>query len=315
MKNNIERNIQTAVVTGPTGAIGIALCEKLLRENVTVYAVCRPGSSRIKDLPKAAALHVVECDAKELATLPQKMEGVSVDAFFHFAWAHTIGQGRNDMPAQIENIQSTIDAVRAAKALGCQVFLGAGSQAEYGRVEGLLKSDTPAFPENGYGMAKLCAGQMSRVEAKALDLDHVWVRILSVYGPHDGPMTMISGTIRKLLAGERPALTAGTQRWDYLYAGDAADAFYLAACHGRNGAVYPLGSGQAMPLKDYIIQMRDAIDPALPLGLGEVPYGPLQVMHLQADISALQADTGFAPKTPFAEGIRRTMDWVKREQE
>lgn len=315
MKNNIERNIQTAVVTGPTGAIGIALCEKLLRENVTVYAVCRPGSSRIKDLPKAAALHVVECDAKELATLPQKMEGVSVDAFFHFAWAHTIGQGRNDMPAQIENIQSTIDAVRAAKALGCQVFLGAGSQAEYGRVEGLLKSDTPAFPENGYGMAKLCAGQMSRVEAKALDLDHVWVRILSVYGPHDGPMTMISGTIRKLLAGERPALTAGIQRWDYLYAGDAADAFYLAACHGRNGAVYPLGSGQALPLKDYIIQMRDAIDPALPLGLGEVPYGPLQVMHLQADISALQADTGFAPKTPFAEGIRRTMDWVKREQE
>lgn len=315
MKNNIERNIQTAVVTGPTGAIGIALCEKLLRENVTVYAICRPGSSRIKDLPKAAALHVVECDAKELATLPQKMEGVSVDAFFHFAWAHTIGQGRNDMPAQIENIQSTIDAVRAAKALGCQVFLGAGSQAEYGRVEGLLKSDTPAFPENGYGMAKLCAGQMSRVEAKALDIDHVWVRILSVYGPHDGPMTMISGTIRKLLAGERPALTAGIQRWDYLYAGDAADAFYLAACHGRNGAVYPLGSGQAMPLKDYIIQMRDAIDPALPLGLGEVPYGPLQVMHLQADISALQADTGFAPKTPFAEGIRRTMDWVKREQE
>ena len=315
MKNNIERNIQTTVVTGPTGAIGIALCEKLLRENVTVYAVCRPGSSRIKDLPKAAALHVVECDAKELATLPQKMEGVSVDAFFHFAWAHTIGQGRNDMPAQIENIQSTIDAVRAAKALGCQVFLGAGSQAEYGRVEGLLKSDTPAFPENGYGMAKLCAGQMSRVEAKALDIDHVWVRILSVYGPHDGPMTMISGTIRKLLAGERPALTAGIQRWDYLYAGDAADAFYLAACHGRNGAVYPLGSGQAMPLKDYIIQMRDAIDPALPLGLGEVPYGPLQVMHLQADISALQADTGFAPKTPFAEGIRKTMDWVKREQE
>lgn len=315
MKNNIERNIQTAVVTGPTGAIGIALCEKLLRENVTVYAVCRPGSSRIKDLPKAAALHVVECDAKELATLPQKMEGVSADAFFHFAWAHTIGQGRNDMPAQIENIQNTIDAVRAAKALGCQVFLGAGSQAEYGRVEGLLKSDTPAFPENGYGMAKLCAGQMSRVEAKALDIDHVWVRILSVYGPHDGPMTMISGTIRKLLAGERPALTAGVQRWDYLYAGDAADAFYLAACHGRNGAVYPLGSGQAMPLKDYIIQMRDAIDPALPLGLGEVPYGPLQVMHLQADISALQADTGFAPKTPFAEGIRRTMDWVKREQE
>lgn len=315
MENKIQRNIRTAVVTGPTGAIGTALCAKLLQEGVTVYAVCRPGSARVRDLPQHPALHVVECDAAALAALPQKMQGICADAFFHFAWAHTIGQGRNDMPAQIANIQSTIDAVRAAKALDCQVFLGAGSQAEYGRVEGVLKSSTPAFPENGYGMAKLCAGQMSRVEAAMQGIDHIWVRILSVYGPHDGPLTMISGTIRKLLAGEKPALTAGIQKWDYLYAGDAAAAFYLAACHGRPGAVYPLGSGQAVPLRDYIFQLRDAIDPALPLGLGEVPYGALQVMHLQADISELQKDTGFQPAVPFAQGIRKTIDCIKREQE
>lgn len=314
MENKIQRKIQTAVVTGPTGAIGIALCEKLLQENVTVYAVCRPNSPRIQNLPIHPMLHVVECDAQALSTLPQKLNGSHVDAFFHFAWAHTIGPGRNDMSAQIINIQSTIDAVRAAKALGCQVFLGAGSQAEYGRVEGILKSDTPAFPENGYGMAKLCAGQMSRVEAQKLGIAHVWMRILSVYGPHDGSMTMISQTIRKLLAGEKPALTAGVQKWDYLYAGDAANAFYLAACHGRDGAVYPLGSGQAMPLKEYIFQLRDAIDTKLPLGLGEVPYGPLQVMHLQADISELQKDTGFEPEISFANGIQKTIDWVKRKQ-
>lgn len=312
MDSRIQRDIRTAVVTGPTGAIGIALCNKLLRENVTVYAVCRPGSARIRELPSAPGLHIVECDAGELAALPQKMKGVHADAFFHFAWAHTIGQGRNDMPAQIRNIQSTIDAVHAAKALGCCVFLGAGSQAEYGRVEGVLKSDTPAFPENGYGMAKLCAGQMSRVEAETLGMDHIWMRILSVYGPHDGPMTMISGTIGKLLAGEKPVLTEGIQRWDYLYAGDAANAFYLAACHGKKGAVYPLGSGRAMPLREYIFQLRDAVDPSLPLGLGEIPYGPLQVMCLQADISDLQRDTGFQPETPFAEGIRETINWFKK---
>ena len=58
---------------------------------------------------------------------------------------------------------------------------------------------------------------------------------------------------------------------------------------------------------------RDAIDPALPLGLGEVPYGPLQVMHLQADASALQEDTGWRPATPFEEGIRETIEWVRKE--
>ena len=90
------------------------------------------------------------------------------------------------------------------KALGCKVFLGAGSQAEYGRVSGILRPDTPAFPENGYGMAKLCAGQMSRVECQTLGMDHVWARILSVYGPHDGPATMISGTVHHAAGRRRP---------------------------------------------------------------------------------------------------------------
>lgn len=304
-----NRELKTAVITGPTGAIGVALCNRLLREGLTVYAVCRPSSPRADALPVHEHLHKVACDASDYASLPEKIG--QADAFFHFAWAHTIGPGRNDMPAQICNIRYTIDAVRAAKALGCKVFLGAGSQAEYGRVSGLLRPDTPAFPENGYGMAKLCAGQMSRVECQTLGIDHVWARILSVYGPNDGSATMISGTVRTLLAGGVPKLTAGEQKWDYLYAEDAAQAFWCMAQNGRNGAVYPLGSGEVHPLREYVQKLRDAIDPSLPLGLGEVPYGPLQVMHLQADISVLQQDTGFSPATDFDTGIRKTIEWIR----
>ena len=58
-----------------------------------------------------------------------------------------------------------MDAVNLAHRLGCEFFIGAGSQAEYGRVEGKLNAQVPTNPENGYGMAKLCAGQMSRVDS------------------------------------------------------------------------------------------------------------------------------------------------------
>lgn len=305
----IQRQIKSAVLTGPTGAIGKALCRELAEKDIMVYAVCRPNSPRAADLPRHKNIHIVLCDIADLTQLPEMV--TRADAFFHFAWAHTIGPGRNDMPAQIDNIRYTIDAVRAAKELGCSVFVGAGSQAEYGRVEGLLRAQTPCNPENGYGMAKLCAGQMSRVEAQKLGIDHIWPRILSVYGPGDGPATMISNVIRQLLAGETPTLTEGVQLWDYLYSEDAARAFLLMAKHGVSGSVYPLGSGKAQPLKAYIAQLRDAIDPVLPLGFGQIPYGPLQVMHLQADISALQADTGFAPQVEFAEGIRNTIEKYK----
>ena len=308
-----DRLISTAVVTGPTGAVGTALCQRLLRAGVEVYAVVRPGSPRASALPGDERLHVTPCDLSELRRLPQRLAGVRCDAFYHLAWTNTTGEGRNDMPSQIRNIQHTLDAVGAAHELGCRVFIGAGSQAEYGRVEGLLRADTPAFPENGYGMAKLCADQMSRTECAALGMDHVWVRILSVYGPRDGMGSMICSTIRKLLKGETPAFTAGIQKWDYLYSADAAEALYRCALSGRNGAVYPLGSGQARPLRDYIKMLRDGVDPSIRLVFGGIPYGPLQVMHLQADISGLERDTGFRPAVSFENGIKNTIEWMKGE--
>ena len=309
----LHRKIQVAVVTGPTGAIGTALCADLAAQGIRVIAVCRPGSARANKVPNSPLIRTVFCELGELGHLPELI-GEKADAFFHFAWAHTIGPGRNDMTPQIQNIQYTIDAVRSAHQLGCRVFIGAGSQAEYGRVEGVLTAQTPCNPENGYGIAKLCAGHMSRIEAQSLGMDHIWARILSVYGPGDGALTMITGTIRQLLNGEEPALTAGIQAWDYLYSGDAAAAFRLMAQHGVNGKTYVLGGGKAQPLRVYVEQLRDAIDPALPLGFGKVPYGPLQVMHLEADISELQADVGFVPQISFREGICATIAYQKENQ-
>ena len=307
------RTIGVAIVTGCTGAIGNALVRRLLDDGCSVYAVVRSDSPRAASLPACDGLHVVPCDLSTLGSLAG-IVGEQCDAFFHLAWACTTGAGRNDMPAQIANIQYTIDACHAAAELGCNVFVGAGSQAEYGRVDCALAPDTPCFPENGYGMAKLCAGQMSRIECLALGIDHIWPRILSVYGPHDGANAMIPQVIGTLLDGEVPALTSGEQVWDYLYADDAAEALYRMALYGRDGAVYPLGSGMARPLRDYICEVRDAIRPELSLGFGEIPYGPAQVMHLQADLTALHADTGFQPQTDFKTGIRKTIEWVASQR-
>lgn len=306
------REIKTAVITGSSGVIGTALCKLLTENGKKVFAVTRPGSRRGDHLKKMDGVHPIECDASNLLSLPD-LVGTHADAFFHFAWDKTVGAGRNDMDAQIKNIQYTIDAVRAASTLDCKVFIGAGSQAEYGRVDAPLKASTPCFPENGYGMAKHCAGQMSRVECKKLGIDHIWPRILSIYGPYDNITAMVMGTIDKLLKGEKPSLTVGEQIWDFLYADDAAEALYQLALRGKNGMVYPVGNGAARPLREYIEIIRDEINPSLPLGFGDIPYGEKQVMHLEADITALREDTGFEPHTDFRAGIRKTIDYIRRQ--
>ncbi len=103
----------------------------------------------------------------------------------------------------------------------------------------------------------------------------------------------------------------GEQLWDYLFAEDAAEALFRAALHGSDGKIYPLGSGRAQPLYKYICELRDQIDPSLPLGFGDIPYHEKQVMNLQADISQLTRDTGWVPCTPFSVGIQNTIQWMK----
>lgn len=301
-----DRKIKSVVVTGPTGAIGHALCTLLLKEGRRVYAVVRPNSNRTSTLPDG--VDIIECDISGYRRLAEMIG--EADAFIHLAWANTFGGGRNDMPSQIANIQYSIDAVTAAAELGCIVFVGAGSQAENGRVNETLTAETPCFPENGYGMAKLCAGEMTRVECEKYGMDHIWFRILSVYGPHDNPNSLISYVIRSFLNGEKPSLTKCEQMWDYIYSEDAARAFLLAIEHGRNGAVYPLGSGECRPLFKFVECIRDIINPELAIGFGDKPYPDKQVMYLHADISELTEDTGFRPEISFLEGIGNNIKTV-----
>ena len=295
--------MKRAIVTGATGAVGTALIKELINNNIEVLVLCRKDSTRNKNIPVNPFVQTMHCDLTGLSKI-KNLTNKTYDVFYHFAWMGTTGTARNDMYLQNQNVRFALDAVGAAKRFGCTTFVGAGSQAEYGRVEGVLKPDTPAFPEMGYGIAKLCAGQMTREHAHQLGLRHIWPRILSVYGPNDGEQSMVMSTIKKLQKGEVPQFTRGEQMWDYLFSGDAGLAFRLLGEKGVDGKTYVLGSGRAQPLAEYIKIIRDVVSPDSRLDLGAIPYAPKQVMFLQADITELNKDTGFIPEMDFATGIK-----------
>lgn len=298
--------MKRAIITGATGAVGTALVKELVSNGIEVLVFCRKGSKRNVRIPEHELVTRKYCALNELSVI-QNDTGKDYEIFYHFAWEGTTGAARNDMYLQNQNVRYALDAVAAAKRFGCHMFIGAGSQAEYGRVEGLLKPDTPTFPEMGYGIGKLCAGQMTREYAHQLGMRHIWTRILSIYGPNDGAQSMVMSTIHKLKNGQVPEFTKGEQQWDYLYSGDAANAFRLLGEKGHDGKVYVLGSGHAEPLAVYIEKIREIIAPDAEIRLGAIPYSEKQVMHLQADISELIEDTGFEAKMEFETGIRLTI--------
>lgn len=305
-----NRIIKNAVVTGPTGVLGTALVKKLSESGVETFAVCRPQSTRIGRIVKNDNVHIVECDVNDIKSLADKI-GHEVDAFYHLAWQGTNNRAnRFDMYLQNENVKCTLDAVESAHMMNCNVFVGAGSQAEYG-CDGVLGSDTPCIPVSGYGMAKLCAGQMTRVICREYGMVHIWPRILSVYGENDGAGTLISTVINSLLEGETPELTKCEQVWDYLFSDDAAEAFMQMAEAGRDGAVYTLGSGKTKTLKDYVNIIRNIINPNAEIKFGAREYNRDQVMHLEADTSILEKDTGWFARTEFEQGIKSIISRYK----
>ena len=311
-----------AVVSGGTGAIGMALIKELISKKHTVYVLVRPNSARMERLEGVEGVIPIKAELADYALKTSEIVekiGADVSVFYHLAWNGTIGDCRNDCYLQNQNVKYTLDAVRLASALGAKTFIGAGSQAEYGRTEGVLTPETLLKPENGYGMAKMCAGFMSRLLCEQLSMKHIWVRVLSVYGPFDSEKTMVVSCLRKMLKGEAAKFTRGEQKWDYIYSKDAAVAFLRLGevsliNDGLNNKVYCLGSGQVRELREYIKIMHEKSNCKQELKFGEVPYADRQVMYLAADISDLQRDIDFEPMVSFEEGILETIEWIKNTQ-
>ena len=285
--------------------LGLALERELVKEGVSVTLLVRTNSERRLDV--SGDTTVLEWDLMNPFSL--ESQG-TYDAFFHLAWIGTRGKEREDKARQRTNVVHTLDCVNLAHKLDCKVFVGAGSQAEYGPVHGVITEDTPTNPQSAYGRAKLAAGEQSHRLCESYGIRHVWARLFSLYGQGDNPGNMMMSWVISLLEGRRMSFTSGEQLWDYLHCDDGARGMYLLAQQGSG--VYNLAYGKSCPLGEYITMARDALNPQIPLGLGELDLGTLQ--SLQADTRKIFSDTGFCPQISFKQGVALTANALKESK-
>lgn len=305
--------MKKVIITGASGMIGATMIEQMVKDNIEIAAIIRPNSPKRNNIINHPFVKVYECDIDNLLSLKNKLKA-GFDSFYHFAWNGTYGDSRNDVLLQTKNIKNALEAVELAGYLGCHTYIGAGSQAELGRVKGKISDFQPKNPLSGYGIAKLAANHLTRIKCEQFGIRHSWGRIVSIYGPRDNAYTMVMSAISSMSDGRRISFTKGEQLWDYLYVEDCARAFYLIGIYGKHGKAYTIGSGEARQLKDFIEIIREIVNPEAEIGLGEREYFPDQVMELCADIRELREDTGFEPKNSFEEGIKKTLEWYKNRE-
>lgn len=301
--------MRQVVVAGGSSSIGLALIDLCIKNNVYVTVLARPNSPRNQRIPKHSLVRCVDFSLGEPISI--EAEGA---VFYHLAWEGTDKVSRLDPGIQVKNVAATIELVNLAHRAGCRVFVGTGSQAEYGRVDGLITPASPCAPDTAYGAAKYAAGKLGALQAERTGLSFMWARVFSVYGGWDPEHTMLVSLINNILQGKEMPLTACGQIWDYLYADDAAQALFLLGKKGRAGQVYHIASGAARPLREYIEDIKTCVPRADLIKVGAVPYPPLQVMNLHPDISGLVSDTGFEPQVSFKEGFKRMFRQIQMRE-
>jgi nucleoside-diphosphate-sugar epimerase len=254
-------------------------------------------------------VRLIRVDLGDSVAAAEEIRREAPDTVFHCAWSGVTSDTRNRPDHLVTNITGALQLFRVAQAAGCRCWVGIGSQAEYGRQSEVLRENMIPQPDTAYGVAKLCLGKLLEALCELSNVRYVWLRLLATYGPKDNSKHLIPSVIESLEARSRPSLTSGEQNWDYIYIEDAAEAIHRVAVMPGAQGVYNLASGEAHPIRYIVERLRDMIDPALPLGFGEIPLDPSAVFNLQADITRLRNGTGWIPKTDLESGLRKTLDW------
>lgn len=303
--------MESAIVTGANGFVGSALVRELLDNGMEVYAAVHGGNR--SNLPDAKGLHVVDFDLSDAAGLTGKIPFGVCDTFYDFAWDGSAGSKRADVDLQLDTVRWTVDALRVSKELGCDRFLHAGSIMEHETMAAGYRDGNRPGQGYIYGCGKVAAHIMCMAVAAEMGVDLVWPEITNAYGPGERSPRLVNTTIRKCIDGISPQFTSGTQNYDFVYIDDAARAFRLIGEHGEPFTEYLIGSSTARPLREFLMEMHDSIAPDLEFVFGDVPFTGVDLPLSYFDCSKTELDTGFRAHVSFAEGCRRTRDWIIRE--
>lgn len=258
------------VVTGATSFIGSYLLDELVDSGCEIYALVRPNSKNKHNLEGKKNVEVIEVGLEDIRDLKSYLG--SVDVCYHLAWNGTRVPERYDEELQKYNYIYSLETYNVMKSLGCKVFIGVGSQAEYGFCQDVITEETLARPNTAYGKWKLATGQ-KLVELGRIDgIRVVWGRIFSIYGKGDYENTLIMSSIKKMLKNEPIDMTEGTQYWNYLYVEDLARILVALKNNDKASGIYNLASDDTRMLKDYILELKRALESDSKINFGAVPY-------------------------------------------
>ena len=302
--------MKNVIVTGANGFIGKTLVKALLEKGYYVVALDVRFDDVLANDERIICVNVMD---REVAALVEEIPHQEYECFFHLAWVGTSGPARADYNVQLNNVKLACDYIKLCSEIGCKRIVYASSINEMETYEYLQSDDIEPTGGYIYGTGKLAAHLMGETVAKLNGIEFIPVIITNIYGVGEKSARMIYTAINKLVHKEHCSFTEGYQTYDFIYITDAINSIIAVAEKGKAFNRYYIGSGAPKPLREFLLQMRDIVDPEAEIGLGDIPFKGVNISYDQFDLKKVERDTGYRNEISFAEGIRMTADYIRGE--
>ena len=222
------------------------------------------------------------------------------------------------------NLVGTINVLELARRTGAKVLFTSNTGIVSNPQSLPVDETFPPNPLTPYDTHKLASEYMLKVFVQVYGIRTVSVRFASIYGPRQrvneklGWKPVIPEFATKLLRGEAPTIDGdGSQTRDFLYVKDAVDGVVRAmqsnGPEANRGGIFILGTNREVSINDVyctisLLVKRGDIKPK------RGPRKPEEILHMRYDYSKAREIFGFEPKTRFEEGLKETIDFLRKEQ-
>lgn len=313
---------RSVLVTGPTGIVGSWLVEELISGGASVVSLVRdevPDAGFFRRQLGARTV-VVRGSVEDHALLERILADYSVEVIFHLAAQTQVQVAQRHPLATLEaNVRGTYLLLEAARRAvpAVSAVIVASSDKAYGDSDALPYSEEqPLAGRNIYDVSKSAADLISSAYAHSFGLPIAIARCGNVYGGGDLNWDrIVPGTIRALIAGERPVVRSdGSPRRDYLYVRDAVAAYLRlaeAVLDGRHhGEAFNFGTGRPLGVLELVEQIRQTMDrlDLEPLVLDTASH---EIKDQYLDVTRAARDLSWQARYDLRTGLPETIEWYR----
>jgi nucleoside-diphosphate-sugar epimerase len=296
------------VVTGATGFLGSHIAEALLKDKHQLMLTKRESSDLWRCASFADRCQWTNTDNEHWE---EDIRSFNPSVIIHAAWDGVSTDFRENWISQLTNLFFQQKLLSIASEAGVELIIGIGSQAEYGEFNGCVDELYPANPTSAYGAVKLCALTTLKAFCEQNNIRWYWFRLFSCFGERESENWLIPSTIKKMLTSDDMDLTAGEQKYSYLYIKDVARLFNTAVnSHAENG-VYNISSATQRSLKEVLTLIREYINPSFNLNWGSLPYRKDQSMLNGGNMQKTNHAFHFTESNDWEQNLYKTIEYYK----